>query len=584
MHETSSEAQFRTTLRRIWQIPDLQATHSLLRSNQVGNVLLAVKKSGRAAWDLCAVDVKGGRPNWCSPLTQRAGIEVHVAGNKAVVADSSRNVTAYDLESGQKRWQTRLECDPSPGGGLAVNNRLLLMNCHVDPFDKPKSGLPDVVALDLENGRMRWRRGQLEKPTSYYLLDGKLLAGDLAASRPEAFPLRVIDIDSGEDHPSTALSAALAKAQKGTTISRCPSFFDLRKDGIMVNLALQHRPCSTAFETRGMWTGLEFSKRVCVGNRIFDIGCEEISEVDSIDGRRVNRWPVKGWQLASAPPVLALEADGPRLTLVLASVNDQRPGRVVAFDGSRLASVQRAPRLDPDLVALMGGVLVVQEEKQTADAGAENATALVGYSVAEARDVNVDAELETAKVRELLSGSPPLFERFPDRLDSLPALKLNQLKAMTRWEDAILPLLDDQDGKAQTAAMAIAVQVHTPTLQAELLRLLAPPVSREFLLTDLAGAWNREATAHRHFTRLNAAAGLLMLHHRAAIPALTQLMIEVPYYDPENPMGSTEVPREFCRWVSGMNPSEARPVIEAFDRSLRAEGAWHARCSTLLGQ
>jgi hypothetical protein len=346
--------------------------------------------------------------------------------NRLVARPSVTTVFFLELLLASAGWQTRLECDPAPGGGLAVYNRLLLMICHVDPFDKPKSGIPDVVAFDLENGRMRWRRGQLEKPTSYYLLDGKLLAGDLTASRPEAFPLRVIDIDTGEDHPSTALNAALAKAQKGTIISRCPSFFDLRKDGIMVNVSLQHRPCSTLFKTQGMWTGFEFSRRVCVGNRIFDIGCEEISEVDSIHGRRVNRWPVKGWQPASAPPVLALEADGPRLTLVLASVNDQSPGHVVAFDGSRLASVQRAPRLDPDLVALMDGVLVVQEEKHTADAGAENVAALVGYSVAEARDVNIDAELETAKVRELLSGSPSLFERFPNRSDSLSALKLNE--------------------------------------------------------------------------------------------------------------------------------------------------------------
>jgi hypothetical protein len=55
---------------------------------------------------------------------------------------------------------------------------------------------------------------------------------------------------------------------------------------------------------------------------------------------------------------VALEVDGTRLTLVLATHYDLEVGRVVTFEGSKPLLVAKAPGLDPNLVALTEGVLV----------------------------------------------------------------------------------------------------------------------------------------------------------------------------------------------------------------------------------
>jgi hypothetical protein len=195
--------------------------------------------------------------------------------------------------------------------------------------------------------------------------------------------------------------------------------------------------------------------------------------------------------------LLALDVAGPRLTLVLATRYDLEMGRVVTFEGSKLSLVAKAPGLDPDLVALMEGILVVQTGSQPGAPGRiEPATgseekAILGYSMVEVDgDAVADGPSDRNRLRQIIRGrgrfEPIQCELWPTEFD---AQIVPRMKEVPRWEEHLIALLQDRDVGIQGAAFAAAAHIHSPSLMRALLQLVEPLPPEDWRTGDRGRGW-----------------------------------------------------------------------------------------------
>jgi hypothetical protein len=152
---------------------------------------------------------------------------------------------------------------------------------------------------------------------------------------------------------ATDSGAAASLAVEPLSSGQDVAFFTQNEEGLKTTQPLYHFDCARQFSQGCVGTPRHSFNQVLRGGRLFEVACEEIFELDSAAHQQGYHWPISGGANFVEPSVMALDVDGPRLTLVLATRYDLEVGRVVTFEGSKSSIVANAPGLDPDLVALM---------------------------------------------------------------------------------------------------------------------------------------------------------------------------------------------------------------------------------------
>jgi hypothetical protein len=618
----TADPNYLTTLRLLWRLPGMEATQSLLTSNQTGAITLAVKQTGDHVWDLCGIEVQRGSIKWCSRLSRRADIALSIVANKAMVHDPAGNVTAYDLETGQFQWAMKLDCEIEPKYLRAVGKGLALASCGQGGIVVDSAVRTNLVAIDLDHGQVRWRHALPTYDARIFIHEEKLIAdlhrGLSHPRSPPYLPRRsahgfrhfpppphwpdanalvgsqesgwtILDVNTGESLPPSVLSHAPDASDRRTArtliaeslFSDGVFIFDQDKDGAKHNPFAQKYSWECPPLLHDPWWWGPRGPLLRAG-RLFAVGCNELSEIDPATGEQINAWSMVGGDDSLAPKLIALEVAGERLTLAVGSRDDRKTGRIVTFEGTKIVSASKAPGLDPDLIAMTGNVLVVQEQDHLGppDNVASDAThpkpVLAGYSVSDVRIAgdNID-RLNADKIKTLIAHLGTADRNYCSECEAiLDAKSMAALKSIPRWEDILASLLLDRS----EAAFAAAKQIHTPGLLRVLLRLVDTPPA------PVRRPWNRESLwwdaieEHRSWVSLQAAMVLIELRHIPAMKPLARLLLNAPEYDPHNPFSSSRFPKALCPWIGASDLPEAKEAIEDYDRMLNAPGAWKARC------
>ena len=607
----------------------MEATQSLLTSNTTGSTFLAVKQTGEQTWDLCGIDVRRGSVKWCSSLAQRADIALSAIADKALVHAPSGDLSAYDIETGRLAWRLKLNCPIGPGHLRAVGEGLALATCEREGTAEVDPGKPSLVAIGLDDGKVRWQRARETRYSRLYLHEGHLLVaperGFEWKGRPKSPPNHgidqrhsrggwilhsglndggkddewtVLDVKTGQRLPTSVLAPqargpkeeSSADVEASAVFSDDVAILELGKDARKVRLAAANSEWRCPSDLHDPWGWLHEPFRVLHERRLFAAGCDDVSEIDPATGRLHQSWPMAGGEKLFAPLLMALDVAGSLVTFVVGSRDDQETGRVVTFDGGTLVSASRAPVLDPDLLALMESVLVVQERvhpgvpDEGPPIGARRKPAfkpvLAGYSIADTRVEDVDEDRVNAdRIRNLIAhlgmADLSLCSQCEARLD---AKSMATLKSIPRWEALISALLLDHSSTTREAAFAAVKQVRSPALLQELIRLLETRAAHGWNPWNQEGSWWMAIAERRDRARMQAAMALIELRHLPAVKPLTRLFLDVSQYDPHDPVITREFPRGFCSWIGGSDLPEAKAAIEEYDRSMHAPGAWQARC------
>ncbi len=605
-----------TTLERVWRLPGLESTQSLLTTNPDGNILLAVKQTGEHAWDLCAIDVARGSVEWCSRLAQRADVALSVVADKAVAHTAAGDVTAYDLDNGKLAWKLALDCEVRPGHLRAVGEGLAIAECHREGSVASEPRKPDLSAIDLKDGKIRWQYAERRPHEGTYLLDGRFILDRRAAPgahlsdgpppRPQA-SIRVGDQDSDWAvldvrtgltlRPSSLVrktgddkSGGQAQVVARALFSDRAAIFDQERDGLEARPTSAEMRWSCPAATHDLWSLRRPRGWLWREGRLFAAGCSEVHEIDPATDGSHQSWPLASHETVLEPLLLAMDVAGSRVTFVIGSHDDRETGRVVSFDGRQLISVSRSPVLDPDLLALSRGILVVQEEVdlgppgELSPSGPSRKPVLAGYSLTDVRAAPLDADRSnTERIRGLIAGLGIPDQRVCSACETLmDAKSMSTLQAIPRWETLLSALLRDGSRRTRDAAFAAVKQTHTPALLRELVRLLEPkPVAGWSPWNPESDWWILVAEKDQE-VRLEAALMLIELRHLPAIKPLGKLFLEAPIGDPHEPLGGKMFPEAFCTWVRDVNLPSAKEAIEDYNRALGAPGAWQARCQDLM--
>jgi hypothetical protein len=633
----------------------MEAPQSLLVKHTVGRGLLALRQTGKSSWDLCAIDVRGGKVNWCSPLPRRADIALSVVGDKAIAHDHDGYLFAYDIGTGRPAWNTRLDCEIGEGRLRAVGAETAVGTCAHGEMTTVDSRKVDLLAIDLKTGGVRWRNSPVSDFSRFYLDGDKVVAHEHVpmptfnfksflpkfpsplwaprgkggrASRHLAevprTPSRtaalarmsrwresenalvgsdksnwtVLDIWTGKPLPHAALvgtarSSTDAGAAEFLAVEPLSSgddvaFFTQNEDGAKPKQPLYHSDCTRQFSQECFGTPLHPFNQVLRGGRLFEVSCEEIVERDARAEAQGNRWPISGGADFFEPSVLALDVDGQRLTLVLGTRYDLEVGRVVTFEGRKSPLIAKAPGLDPDLVALSEGVLVVQVGPHACALGGNESAiggqdeALLGYSVVDVdRDAVADVPSDRNQLREIIRGrggfEPIQCELWTTHVD---AQIMPRLKELPRWEEHLASLLRDRDMDIQGAAFAAAAHVRSPGLLRALLRLVEPLPPEDWKTGDRGRAWWADVRERHQATRARAAMVLIEMKHPPAIKPLAAMLLEDPLPDYDHVAGCSAFFQAFCSWTEKSDLPEAKAVIAEYERAMDAPGAWQTLCAS----
>jgi len=274
--------------------------------------------------------------------------------------------------------------------------------------------------------------------------------------------------------------------------------------------------------------------------------------------------------------------------LVLASRYDLEVGRVVTFEGSKPLLVAKAPGLDPDLAALVEGVLVVQTgphpgapgRVKTASAGEEKG--LFGYSVVEV-DSNAiaDGPIDRTRLRDIIRGRGS-FEAIQCELwtTEIDAQVIPRVKAVPSWEEHLISLLQDRDMRVQDAALIAAARIHTPGLMGALLRLVEPLPPEDWRTGDRGRGWWADVRERHQWTRARAAMVLIEMKYPPAIKPLAAMLLEDPLPDYDHVPGCSAFFHAFCSWTQKSDLPEAKAAIADYEQAMGAPGAWKTLCAS----
>ena len=151
-------------LKRLWKLPGVWTSQSVLDVEPQGRTLLALGKGARRMPDLLAVDIESGVPRWRTPLVHQEGLALSITGSRAIVHDSLYNLAAFDLNSGRLLWSTKLDCQIEAGEIGAVGDSYAVAGCA-------HGASAEAVAVDMRTGALLWRRPTPQYGSTVYLDD-----------------------------------------------------------------------------------------------------------------------------------------------------------------------------------------------------------------------------------------------------------------------------------------------------------------------------------------------------------------------------------------------------------------------------
>ena len=398
-------------------------------------------------------------------------------------------------------------------------------------------------------------------------------------------------------HPSqqTLLAGAIPSAGLSSFLAVEPLFsddvalFTQSEEGARPKRLARHHGCTRQFSQGCIGTPLNTFNEVLRGGRLFEVGCGKVLAIDPSTNFDRESWPITGGADFFEPAVLALEVDARNLTLVLGSHDDLEVGRVVTFDDRRVPVIRRAPALDPDLVALMEGVLIVQAGARPKTSGGTVAgdnireKALRGYAVPEAgADAVGSGRSDRDRLRDLIRGHGDIHKTYCSQWETrFDAQAVAMVKALPRWEENLASLLQDRDMDVQSAAFAAAANIRSPGLVRALLRLAEtlPPVGGGRSGQEQWNWWYDVHERHQ-WTRVQAALVLIEMRHVPALKLLAAMALEMPLPDIDHTSNCSSFAVAFCSWIDDSDLPEAKAVIADHDRAMDAPGAWKALCSS----
>lgn len=599
-------------LRMSWELSGLTVPHSLLANkHQSGPILLAVRPSGPRTADICAIETQAGHVKWCAPLAHPADVALSVVGDHAVAHDSAGHLATYGLATGKVAWMKTLDCEIAAGEIEAVAPGLAIAKCQ--PLGGARLDAGALLALDLRTGTVVWRRPS--PPWREIYVQGTLailpsLLDELGPleTKGEDFGLgprprrpsdvigaqgsldAVIDVRTGKSLPPSTLAAAESTGGAATpalVVALFSGELALLQRGAKsarFDRSWNPRPCALRPD-RGCISvpATQISSALRAGRAFIVHDCISLKEIDPTFQTELGSWPLSGGIPASEPTVMAVEVMGRRLTIVVGSLSEREAGRVVSFDGERPTLVGRAPALDPDLVDLADGVLVVRSVARSSSNAPgderDRRSVLRGYSVLEpAREAGeprrTAPETDKERLRELLqdAGGP-----------ELAPVPRRALELVPRWEEHLVALMNDRELRVHRAAFATAATIGSPRLVAALLGWLEPlsPRGERVGSADADSEWWDDRRDQRALMRVSAAEALIDARFVPALKALGRMAQENPVPGFDQVSKSSRFVHRLCSWVQGSTLLEARAVVSDYDRAMDADGAFAALCDDM---
>jgi outer membrane protein assembly factor BamB len=155
---------------------------------------------------LRSYDVADGSLRWSGPPNS-SGVPV-VAGDTVYTPGRPTGLRAFDIHSGEQRWEQNAVRAVQVKGGPAVRQGV----AYLADCDGPEMRNPAVLALDATTGRVRWRRAQPRMLTSCppVVTDGTvcLLSGNT---------LTVLDADTGDTRWTATTPVGLGRGESSMT-------------------------------------------------------------------------------------------------------------------------------------------------------------------------------------------------------------------------------------------------------------------------------------------------------------------------------------------------------------------------------
>jgi len=537
------EGSPRPHLKRLWRLPGLEAPTSVLDFQPLGATLLALGPETRGRRDLVAVDVQRGRVLWHAPLDRWQETALFTVGAWALAADNRGILSGFDLRTGKPEWKTQLDCRFRADEAIEQPQGVLVLPCMRDKFGGDDDG--EAILVDLHDGALRGRRSwQRARPP----LPSIRAPGDRARSPGD---------------PRWREQGPLCWPQ--THDAEFPMF------------------------TFGRGRALVRS------GRLFWVDCEKVQAVDEPGAV----WTPPRMPDFAAPAIVAFDAQGASVQMLLASFGAPGEGRLVVFRGRQPALIADTGTLESQIVSLASGVLVVRRGGVQAEVGQalglfpSQATALEGYSVSEAEGVDEEpGAAERDHLRRLVQAGG----RFERRACETGVTRFDQVTfgavlAIPNWEDFIPALLADRDEHVQDGALAAAVEARSPRLAGVLVQALhdlAKPFPR---MAEMLRAqedvwrgreetgWYEEAASAMQSRRIRLASALLMTDSPDAISVLGPLLLEEPELGYDYVPGCSTLIPAICRALAGSPRADAAAALAAYDRKVDVPGAWRVLCN-----
>jgi outer membrane protein assembly factor BamB len=111
---------------------------------------------------LFALDRRTGGKLWQARFSPGAGETAIVASSLVVfpgweITSGKRGIFAVDAATGALKWRQELPADPTSRAGGAVSNGTVFISAWEAPPDDSAAGVPTLSAFDLESGDVRWQ-------------------------------------------------------------------------------------------------------------------------------------------------------------------------------------------------------------------------------------------------------------------------------------------------------------------------------------------------------------------------------------------------------------------------------------------
>ena len=595
-------------LKRLWKLPGVWTSQSVLDVEPQGRTLLALGKGAGRMPDLLAVDIESGVPRWRTPLVHQEGLALSIAGSRAIVHDSLYNLAAFDLNSGRSLWSTKLDCQIEAGEIGAVGDNYAVAACA-------HGASAEAVAVDMRTGALLWRRPTPQYGSTVYLddqrawlhtfevdaaLEARTRKADLPylpsfISRPV---LRALEVRTGKSlvdeiairGTKQAFPERVSRAFLMSSPSRKRVLPVVLADGKYWSWEPETPTCTVAHFGSGCMGNLQHEVHLVErAGRLLQVRCREIAEIDDATSAQIASWPLPEMPEFPEPSVLALDFVRNRLVVVLGSHDEMQPGRIVIFNSQKSPTVAVAPGADPDLVALAEGILVVRRGHTATisgrmDSGAD-ATQLEGYSVSElVGEDKAGLSSDLGRVRSAIKGRGSRHaERCSLWRTSFDATAAANLAAIPDWERHLAALLGDRDEQVQIAAIAAAVHLRSAVVAKVLMRSVDPRPRSQWEPTHGIGGyreadWWTRIQERQEWLRELSAMALIEMKFGEAIPQLGRLLLENPIPGYVHQTECTPLAVAICGFLRDSASAKAQAALAAYDQRIGSPGAWRVLC------